>query len=50
MVQIRAGDMAMAALYRVGDLDRSCCGIANWMHHHQKNGGGKTGGGGKNSP
>ena len=50
MVQIRASNMAMAALYRDSGLDRSYRGDANWMHHHQKDGGGKTGGGGKNSP
>lgn len=48
MVQIRAGDMAMAALYRVGDLDRSYRDCAVGMHL-QKDGGGKAGGGGKSS-
>lgn len=49
MVQVRAGDVAMAALPWGSGADRSCCGDANWMHHHQKDGGGKTGGGGKSS-
>ena len=49
MVQIRAGDVAVVALPRVGRADRSYRGCAVGMHH-QKDGGGKTGGGGKNSP
>lgn len=47
MVQIRAGDVALAALPRVADIDCRRSGVAVWLHH-QEDGGGGTGGGGEN--
>ena len=49
MVQIYAGDVALAALPRVADIDCRRSGVADGLHN-KKDGGGKTGGGGKNSP
>ena len=50
MVQIRAGDVAMAALPRVADIDCRRSGVADGLHHETGGGERGAGGGGENSP